>query len=101
MPIPIHLRGVEEDRHRTTNFFYQIDPSKVPSTKRTAEHLEEMRQGTGPKQATTRIFLQVLQKHAALFEGLSLQEDEHGCSGEELLHHQVDMFVMPVNKRVI
>ena len=41
---------MEEGQHVHTNFFYQIDPTKVPSTKRTAEYLGEMRQDAGPKQ---------------------------------------------------
>lgn len=38
-----------EELPAPTNIFYQIDPSKLPSAKRTADHLEEMRQGAGPR----------------------------------------------------
>ena len=41
--------GGTEEQPTQTNYFYQIDPSKLPSAKRTAEHLEEMRQGAGPR----------------------------------------------------
>lgn len=43
------LRQLEEGEPVQTNYFYNINPSKVPSAKRTAEHLEELRKGAGAK----------------------------------------------------